>query len=420
MESIIKKMLIEEPYYGFLLTTIERRYVDKTVIPTLAVCFDKKMNAQLLVNKEFFEKHSDEEKLALLKHEMLHLAFKHLVMSESFPDKNLFNIAADLEVNSYVDNLPKSALFAVDFGFDKGEGTMQYYKKLMNQVSYQQDSTPGVLDANHHEGESGINPSPSSIPVDPSQDTEEQPPDISDGNALKLPDGKNVIDDHSVWEVGTDQTERELASEMINSRLLQAAEAVKNRGTVPNELQSIIAELQKPLERVFDWRKMLRRFIGNAYDERKKSSRRKESRRFSGSCGSKHLKRTCLCVGIDTSASVSDKELHEFVSELTYMYKAGTDIYILECDAAIHKEYWFKPGCIKGITGRGGTDFDPVVDFYKENYKKFDSLVYFTDGEAPYDHLRIPQNNMLWVISSNGSPGNYPGKVLYIPKTNNN
>jgi len=417
MENIIKKMLIEEPYYGFLLTTIERRYVDKTVIPTLAVCFDKKMNAQLLVNKEFFDRHSDSEKLALLKHEMLHLAFKHLVMSDSFPDKRLFNVAADLEVNSYVENLPSNALFAVDFGFGNGEGTMQYYKKLMNRVSYNRGS--GYLDANHHEGESGINPSPSSIPVDPSQDTEEEQPNTCDGDALNMPNGKDIIDDHSIWDKGTDQTERELASEMINTRLLQAAEAVKNRGTIPNELLSLIADLQKPLERVFDWRKMLRRFIGNAYDERKKPSRRKESRRFAGSCGSKHLKRTNLCVGIDTSASVSDKELHEFVSELTYMYKAGTNIYILECDAAIHKQYWFKPGCIKGITGRGGTDFDPVVNFYKENYKKFDSLVYFTDGEAPYDHLHIPQNNMLWVISSNGSPGNYPGKVLYIPKTNN-
>lgn len=419
METIIKKMLIEEPFYGFLLTSIERRYVDKSVIPTLAVCFDKKMNAQLLVNKEFFEQFNDDQKLALLKHEMLHLAFKHLVMSESFNDKKLFNIAADLEVNGYIHGLPPGGLVASDYGFATCQGTLYYYKQLMQKVSFDQDNSPAAYDANHHEDESGINPSPTTKEGDTEPVPDEEKPRTADGNALQLPNGKEFLDDHSVWEKTADATERELASELINTRLLMAAEAVKNRGTIPGELRQIISDLQKPLERVFNWRKMLRRFIGNQYDENKKSSRRKESKRFSGSAGSKHTKRTRMLVGIDTSASVSNKELHEFVSELTYMYKAGTDIYILECDARIHKQYEYRPGCITEISGRGGTSFDPVVDYYKEHYKDFDSLVYFTDGEAPYDHLKIPQNNMLWVISSNGSKGTYPGKTLYIPKTNN-
>jgi predicted metal-dependent peptidase len=419
MENIIKKMLIEEPFYGFLLTSIERRYVDKSVVPTLAVCFDKKMNAQLLVNKEFFDMFNDDQKLALLKHEMLHLAFKHLVMSDSFSDKKLFNIAADLEVNGYIEGLPPGGLVAADYGFETCQGTMYYYKQLMNTVSTDQDNSPAMYDANHHEGECGINPSPSTKDDETEEIPDEEKPYINDSNAVKLPNGKELLDDHSVWEKTADSTERELATELINTRLLMAAEAVKNRGFIPGELQTIISELQKPLDRVFNWRKMLRRFIGNAYDEKKKSSRRKESKRFAGACGSKHMKRTRMLVGIDTSASVSNKELHEFVSELTYMYKAGTDIYVLECDARIQKQYEFKPGCITGVSGRGGTSFEPVVDYYREHYKDFDSLVFFTDGEAPYDQLNVPQNNMLWVISSNGSKGNYPGKTLYIPKTNN-
>jgi predicted metal-dependent peptidase len=419
MENIIKKMLIEEPFYGFLLTSIERRYVDKSVIPTLAVCFDKKMNAQLLVNKEFFNQFNDDQKLALLKHEMLHLAFKHIVLSDSFKDKKLFNIAADLEVNGYIKGLPPGGLVASDYGFHAQQGTLWYYRQLMQKVSFNNDNSPAAYDANHHDGECGINQSPTSKDGNTQNVPEEEKPHTADGNATKLPNDKQFLDDHSVWEQTTDSTERELASELINTRLLMAAEAVKSRGHIPGELSVLISELQKPLDRVFDWKKMLRRFIGNSYDEKKKTSRRKESKRFAGASGSKHMKRTRMLVGIDTSASVSNKELREFVSELTYMYKAGTDIYVLECDASIHKQYEFKPGCIEGVSGRGGTSFDPVVDYYKEHYKDFDSLVYFTDGEAPYDHLKIPQNNMLWVISSNGSKGTYPGKTLYIPKTNN-
>lgn len=415
MERLIKQMMIEDPFYGFFLTTIERRY--STEVPTLAVCFDRKMNARLLVNREFFEKYDDKQKLALLKHEMLHLAFKHLMLSDSFRDQQLFNIAADIEVNSYVKNLPDGALLAEDFGLSPRQGTMYYYNKLAGNVSQQQGSNG-----------TGASPGGPSQGTGNSSDTglggqsqqQQTPPPVQDNNPLKMPQGKGIIDDHSVWQKGTDSTERELANEMINSNILKAYDSVKSRGTVPGELASLIADLQKPLERVFDWKKMLRRFIGNAYDERKKSSRRKESRRFVGACGSKHIKRSRLLVGIDTSGSVSDYELREFFSELNYMYKAGTDIYVLECDARITKEYNYKPGEITQVSGRGGTRFDPVIDWYREHYKSFDSLIYFTDGGAPYDRLNVPQNNMLWVISSNGAQGNYPGKTLYIPKRNTN
>ena len=403
MENLIKRMMIEEPFYGFLLTTVEREFSDD--VPTAAVCFDSQMNARLVVNKNYFDKFSDTEKLAILKHEMMHLAFKHPVMRDSFPDNTRFNIAADLEVNSYISGLPPGVLHPSDYGLDPRRGTSYYYSTLASNSMGSQGS--GNNDAGGGAGSSGNGNSQSD-----SQGNQQN------GSSPQKPDGKDLLDDHSLWEQ-VDCTDKELANELINNKLLTAAESVKGRGIIPGEMQSIIADLQKPLKRVFDWKRMLRRFIGNVYDEKKKSSRRKESRRFAGSCGSKHMKKSRVLVGIDTSGSVSNQEVHEFVSELTYMYKAGTEIYVLECDAFIHKKYWFKPGCIEGVTGRGGTSFDPVVDYYREHYKQFDTLIYLTDGEAPYSHLKIPQNNMLWVISSRGSKGNYPGKTLYIPKRDN-
>lgn len=401
MENLIKRMMIEEPFYGFLLTTVEREYSDK--VPTAAVCFDSRMNARLLVNKNYFDKFSDTQKLAILKHEMMHLAFKHPVLRDSFPDDKLFNIAADLEVNGYIEGLPSDALFPSDYGFRSRQGTSYYYSKLSANSTGSQGQQGGGS-GNDGDQNSGSQPGGSG--------------NQQDRSSSNKPDGKDVLDDHSLWEQG-DYESRELANELINNKLLTAVESLKGRGVIPGEMQNIIADLQKPLKRVFDWKRMLRRFIGNVYDEKKKSSRRKESRRFAGSCGSKHMKKSRVLVGIDTSGSVSNQEVHEFVSELTYMYKAGTEIYVLECDALIHKKYWFKPGCIEGVTGRGGTSFDPVVNYYREHYKQFDTLIYLTDGEAPYSHLKIPQDNMLWVISSRGSKGNYPGKTLYIPKRDN-
>ena len=59
------------------------------------------------------------------------------------------------------------------------------------------------------------------------------------------------------------------------------------------------------------------------------------------------------------------------------------------------------------IHGRGGTDFQPVIDYYNENQRKFSCLMYFTDGEA-----YAPDNakgSILWVLSSNGDKGYLEG-----------
>ena len=44
------------------------------------------------------------------------------------------------------------------------------------------------------------------------------------------------------------------------------------------------------------------------------------------------------------------------------------------------------------------TSFHPVTDYYDQNTKKYNCLIYLTDGEAPApDRCRGP---VLWVISS--------------------
>lgn len=416
IESLVKKMMIEDPFYGFMLTTLERRYSDD--VPTLQVQFNSRMNAEILINKKFFEQYSDDTQMQLLKHELLHVAFKHVVLCDSFPNKRLFNIAADLEVNSYLKNLPDGALLAEDFGFQPKQGTMYYYRELMKQLSVkksQQDDgaaqqtswkkdddsdAAGTSDAALGSGDDEAKGSPN-----------EQPRKTEDV------DKKQTLDDHSVWEKKENRQAQHVVGAAIDDILIRAANGVKSRGHVPGEMAGIIKELEKPLKPIFDWKKAFRRFMGNAYTENKKRSRRKESRRFAGSSGSQHTKRASVLVAIDTSASVSDKELHEFVSELTHMSKTGTHIHVLECDARIQREYDFKPGCIKGVSGRGGTRFEPVINYYRDHYRQYETLIFFTDGEASID-FSVPQDNMLWVITSSGLRQTYPGKTLYIPVQN--
>jgi predicted metal-dependent peptidase len=118
-----------------------------------------------------------------------------------------------------------------------------------------------------------------------------------------------------------------------------------------------------------------------------------------------------MLLAIDTSGSVSNDELLEFMNEIHHIYKAGVDITIVQCDTKINSIKPYTGKSEMNIHGRGGTEFDPVLEYYNENLKKYTSLVYFTDGECSTS-VR-PKNNVLWVLSERSYMNNdLPGKVI--------
>ena len=122
-------------------------------------------------------------------------------------------------------------------------------------------------------------------------------------------------------------------------------------------------------------------------------------------------------MAVDTSGSVNDNELSDFFSEITYIYKAGARITILECDARISANYEYTGKWTGKVHGRGGTDFQPVIDYYRKNIKDYAALVYFTDGMCSIPN-NVPRDT-IWVITSAGDhKKEYPGRALFIPKNN--
>jgi predicted metal-dependent peptidase len=108
--------------------------------------------------------------------------------------------------------------------------------------------------------------------------------------------------------------------------------------------------------------------------------------------------RNHVLLAVDTSASVSSSELQEFLSEMNHIHKTGTDITVVQCDTHMHDPEAFNPKKEFKVKGRGGTDFQPVIDHYNKNSKKYTSIIYFTDGECS-----SPNNvrcKILWVHSS--------------------
>lgn len=496
IEKSFKRLLIKNPFYGLFCLSLPKVVTKK--YPTL--CVSKQgISCQLNINPDFWEKHTDDEQLALLQHELGHICFQHMFMHDSFADQKLFNVSADCEVNSYIENLPKDGCTPEWLGkkigkqLDKGLGTKKYYEAIQDYLNQQQQQAQaqnpqqpcnGGQDGNSapqssqsrssqdnsqnsssNSQNSSQNSLSSSSPSEATQDSnpqkEKQQPSSSqenpqsqpdtqeeEDNSQKQPQGQQErgedeqedsqeeqesqypeefkaevrqFDDHSTWDGFDDIPEatKQLMQNNINTILKNTAEQVeKMHGTIPGEFSELIEKLRKKKPEVFNWKAYFRRLLGSIYDVNIRSTRRKVSKRFEEAAGIQHKKKVSILVAVDTSGSVSQKELQEFFSEIDYAYKAGARITILQCDTQINSIEDYDGKNIPEIKGRGGTSFEPPVDYYVKHKKEYASLIYFTDGEAPLPS-KHPQG-MVWVISSCGCHQDFPGKAIYIPQYENN
>ncbi len=359
-----KTLIFSEPFYGLFLIGLNKEYI--TTIPTAGVS-KRNIGVQLSINPEFFTELSEDHRYGLIKHEILHISFGHIVMRDLYSDKKLFNIAADLEINQYIANhhLPEGGLMLSSFpelNLPERAGTKTYYD-LLQQAK--EDGTCPSLD-----------------------------------NLMSQMDGNSEYC-HAGWEEIEDLSEadKKLLQKQIEHQIKESAEqTVKKHGTVPGELAELINRLLNIEPPKFDWKGYLRRFVGNSSVVYTKKLRRKYNKRYSGNPGLKIKFKNHILVGVDTSGSVNSEELKEFFGELTHMHKTGHKITVAQCDTQLKSIKEFSPNKDWEIHGRGGTSFQPVIDHYNEKKGRYTALVYLTDGEA-YTPEDCPKNT-LWVHSS--------------------
>ena len=382
LSKTAKALMLLEPYYGFFLIMLNKTW--RQDLSTAGVSKNG-INYQLAINEEFWTSLSEEHQLGLLKHELLHIAFGHLTSFGSFSDKKLANVAMDMEINQYIDTdwLPKGGIMIEnyeDLNLDYKAGCRYYYKKLQE---FQQEKDKNGTCGNE--------------PMDKLLD------DIANGD----------VPDHSTWEEFDDlsEAEKKLIDKQLQKVLSDAKEqTVKKRGSIPGEIEGVIT-IEEIVAPKFDWRGYMRRFTGVSTKVFTKKIRRKENRKFPESPGLKLKMKQHMLLGIDTSGSVSDSELQEFMSEINHIYKAGVDVTIIQCDASIRSIEPYKGKHELEVQGRGGTEFDPVLEYYNENQKRYTSLVYFTDGEC-YTSVK-PKGHVLWVLSERSQMNeDLPGKVI--------
>lgn len=314
-----RNLMLRAPFYGYFLSTINK-VVDER-IPTAGVSKNG-INIQLGIGPKFWEEIPDNVREGVLHHELLHVALDHLNLRNKYADKMMANIAMDICINQMIEEKYKSKEFLMPDSFpkiemEKNQDTDYYYK---------------ILDQNR-------------------EDKDLQ-------NCLGQGEMWQNMANHSSWKEfdKLSESEKKLIRKQVEFQLKEVAEAIKSRGTIPGELSSILDGIINPEAPKFNWRAYLRRFAGGSNKIFTKKLRRKQSRRFEGNPGLKIKQKKHILVAIDTSGSVSDEELVEFMNEIHWIWKTGTQVTIVQCDASMHAPEKFE-GLQRWsgkIHGRGG------------------------------------------------------------------
>ena len=367
LSRISKTLIFSEPFYGIFLIGLQKQFTKSCATAGVG---KHGIGMRLVINPDFFMDLSEDHQQGLLKHELLHIAFGHIILSDRYPNKKLFNIAADIEINQYIAEhmLPEGGLTRFSFpGIDlpSKAGTKVYYDLLNDTCDG--DGCSSNEELNKLLGE-------------------------MDGNSQY---------DHKEWaEIGDlPEAEKKLVQKQYEHQMKQTAETIQKQcGTIPGELAELIERLFTIEPPKFNWKAYLRRFINNSTTIYTKKLRRKNNKRYSGNPGLKIKHKNHMLVGVDTSGSVSSEELVEFMHEICHMHKTGNQITVAQFDTQLTDVSVFDPKKNWEIKGRGGTDFQDVVDHYNDPKNKYSGFICLTDGEAPNPE-HCPKN-ALWVHSS--------------------
>lgn len=213
-------------------------------------------------------------------------------------------------------------------------------------------------------------------------------------------------------------------SEEVSDKWKQSTTAAESQaqGKIPGGIKRALERMRTS---VVDWKEALRKFIDEAVS---KSRYVVPSRRFLGrgdiQYGRKNYNEDfgCVVVAIDTSGSISDKMVAQFLGEVQGIVDAYSpqDLYIIFCHTRAYRIDHLSPGdpINVGALQSGGTEFYPPFKWVEENLIDKgitpSCFIYFTDGEATFPKVSdysISQydEKAIWVLLTfNGEKFPYP------------
>lgn len=367
-------LLLRAPFFGNLATRMNLINADEWC-PTAATD-----GRRFYYNSEFVNNLPLKQLEFLVGHEVLHAVYDHMGRRGN-RDPKLWNIADDYCVNWDLveqrvgDKIPV-ALYDQKY---KGMSAEEVYDDLYeNADKINIDDLMKRLLDEHLDGTG--------------EDGE------GDGDGDKLGNGRPRL---------TEQEKKEIRDE-VKEAVLAAANAA-GAGNLPGGVKRMIKDLVEP---VMDWRELLQQQIESTIKSDFTWARpsRRSWHMDAVMPGMKPGEQIDVVIGIDTSGSITDKDLKVFLSEIQGIMEAYDEykITVLGWDTEVHNVGTFNSDNLEDIAtfepgGGGGTDPHCVWKWLQDNDVEPKKLIMFTDycffGWSPEEVEQYCDT--VWIIKGN-------------------
>jgi predicted metal-dependent peptidase len=338
-------------------------------IDTMAVKLRQK-TIHLVYNQQFVMDNSLEALASVIIHEINHIVLGHLEIDfESLEYPEAMIIAMEVTANEFVpypDHLPGEPILLKQYKLPEDETTWDRYNKLKDSGKYQKKIQKiGLALLESH------------------------------AETLKETDQLSSL----VFKTMAQDSLNELTPEQIK-KVMKDFPFAKTIGssTEGDELSIEVTQSQEKIS----WVKVLMKKFSKDFSPQPNFLR--PNRRLPDLIGivpgnKRRPTKTKLLAAIDTSMSMSEKDLSYIAGELKALSKFA-DIKVAEIDSEINRVYKFE-GQVNKFQGRGGTCFRPIFrpEFLEEHQTNL--VVYFTDGWG--DAGEEPKGvETYWVLTENG------------------
>ena len=351
-------LLLRAPFFGNLSTRLKLVNADEWC-PTAATD-----GRNFYYNSRFVDMLKPKEVEFLFGHEVLHCVYDHFGRRGD-RDPQLFNIANDYCVNG---DLKKHRV-----------GEFITTVPCLYDSKYQDMSSEEIYDILYENAEK----------IDINDLIDKMLDEHLDGDSQDGGDGEE--DENGQKKNGKGRPkispeERQKIKDEIKEAVLAAAAASDGAGNLPAGVKRIIEDMTAPK---MNWRELLRMQLESTIksDYTWMRNSRRGWHMDAVMPGMKLDPMIDIAVTIDASGSMLDRMLKDFLAEVAGIMEQFPNyrIHVLSFDTQVYNPRQFDSENLEDITGYeimggGGTDFDCVFNYFKENEIEPKRHIMFTDG----------------------------------------
>lgn len=385
ISNIVEKWYILEPLFFsvWLLHKVE---------PTSHIKTIRVQNGFIEYNPDFIDSLSKNELESVMKFEAMRIVLKHPYSRK----KNILEIsylASNITIQEYLKlkelDFPTSKAF-----FKKDDYNLKYFEFYYEKIIEETQKEPNNNTCNQN-SENSIENKINNTKENRTNNTE----------ADKIKENNKPLKDYCDEKIcGYENSKKwdksEYQEELINEKIKEA-EISNSWGSLTDNIKEKILATLKPK---INYKSILKAFRGRILSSKRILTRMKPSRRYDFSyMGYKNEFTTKILFAVDVSGSINSYDLKNAFSIINTFFKYGIkEIFVICFDTKIKGEKLTLKKAVKEVTilGRGGTSFEPVIQYINKD-TSYDGLIIFTDGYSSIPSF--PKNRktkILWLFNN--------------------